>query len=88
MPPADPELIRLLDDYASHRYAAGHEARGRRKDSLRVSGTYLRMANDVRAAIDAYIAMHYVRRDRVYADGPHDPDDGSAYAAALEAEGD
>lgn len=35
-----------------------------------------------RAAIDAHLAAQYVRRDRLYDDGPWAPGDGSAYGAA------
>lgn len=46
-----------------------------------------RRIDAAQAAILAHLAAHYVRRDRLYDDGPWEPGDGSAYGAALEREG-
>lgn len=78
----DPELARLLDAYASRRTASVMAGHGRRTDSMRVAETYLRLAEEARAALLAYLAAHYVHRDRLYDDGPWAPGDGSAYGAA------
>lgn len=83
----DAALTRLLDAYGSHRAASVMAGHGRRKDSMRVAETYLRLAEEARAALLAHLAAHYVRRDRLYDDGPWSPGDGSAYGAALEREG-
>lgn len=81
--PDDPELTRLLDALVSASedvqlaYAEFSPATQRRAE---------RDQEDARAAIFAYLARAYVRRDRLHDDGPWEPGDGSPYAAALEAE--
>ena len=74
--PDDPELERLLDAY-------GDVCRRYWLSEYRVV-----RSSDQRAALLAYLAHVYIRRDRTHDDGPWEPGDGSAYAAALGAEDD
>ena len=78
----DAELRRLVDALAAHAY---EDCAGYRD----VTDMYLDMPTllERRAALLAYLEAHYVRRDRLYDDGPFDPGDGSAYGDALAREG-
>jgi hypothetical protein len=88
MPPTnaapDAELARLLDALADAAHARGEQGYPWQD----CPGEELQEKEQVaRAALLAYLARAYVRRDRLYDDGPFDPGDGSAYGAALEREG-
>lgn len=74
--PADAELTRLLDAFeeAAILRAAAIFDPDAAEAAYRVH----------RAALLAYLDRCYVRRDRLYDDGPWEPGDGSAYAAALD----
>ena len=74
--PADAELLRLLDAYGRPWADLGVI---RPRD---IPATWERI-DAARSVLLDYLAAHYVRRDRLYDDGPWEPGDGSAYSDAL-----
>lgn len=84
----DPELLRLLDDVIHRCYELGHTVGADVPVYQQDAVTLKRSAETARSALLAYLDRAYVRRDRLYDDGPWGPGDGSAYGAALEREGD
>lgn len=80
----DAALARLLDEVID---AARTQGRVTGHPSATVQHRAIGRKDAARAALLAYLGAHYVRRDRLYDDGPFDPGDGSAYGDALAREG-